>query len=153
MFQSRNRESYLFKRSEGVEVDDTAFLFQSRNRESYLFKTEIELLAERADQCFNLVIENLIFSSALRNAFVYAFCLFQSRNRESYLFKFSKIVRFSCACVCFNLVIENLIFSRTAFAALTPTLEQCFNLVIENLIFSRIDCPLDKGMHSMVSIS
>ena len=37
--------------------------FQSRNRESYLFKNLIDDMNRTADARFNLVIENLIFSS------------------------------------------------------------------------------------------
>ena len=36
--------------------------FQSRNRESYLFKSCPARTPDRPHQCFNLVIENLIFS-------------------------------------------------------------------------------------------
>ena len=37
-FQSRNRESYLFKSTTDTDRRGGKALFQSRNRESYLFK-------------------------------------------------------------------------------------------------------------------
>ena len=61
-FQSRNRESYLFKESIADRLQADAEMFQSRNRESYLFKCTFDELGQ---------IESM----------------FQSRNRESYLFK------------------------------------------------------------------
>ena len=68
-FQSRNRESYLFKevrvpRSRRKRRWRGIWTFQSRNRESYLFKV-------------NLVVKGI----GIRKS------RFQSRNRESYLFK------------------------------------------------------------------
>ena len=111
LFQSRNRESYLFNWPMPCWMRDRLHTFQSRNRESYLFNTGVDT----TDQCgspagFNLVIENLIFSTWRRSASwhkYYSFNLvienlifstntrrpsparissFQSRNRESYLF-------------------------------------------------------------------
>ena len=40
MFQSRNRESYLFKLDNNGALVLPTGLFQSRNRESYLFKLD-----------------------------------------------------------------------------------------------------------------
>ena len=113
MFQSRNRESYLFKF--GILLLPSLTLsFQSRNRETYLFKDILivnhALLALHID--FNLGIEKLIFSRDDRNIWCLnnqdvsisesrnlsfqvdalsgselRLFLFQSRNRETYLFK------------------------------------------------------------------
>ena len=137
--------------------------FQSRNRESYLFKPERRCLFARPDACFNLVIENLIFSSLPKcRTKVFIRWKFQSRNRESYLFKYRKRTVYKRYCGfqsrnresylfkrlplwcaysrynSFNLVIENLIFSRYSSPSVMILLSSCFNLVIENLIFSRI---------------
>ena len=60
--------------------------FQSRNRESYLFKCPERKPIRGCDERFNLVIENLIFSSKSP----------QRDEPQAYSF---------------NLVIENLIFS------------------------------------------
>ena len=87
-FQSRNRESYLFKMPISSRMSSTMFLFQSRNRESYLFKCRSFARSLRpAQSCFNLAIENLIFSSLTCEMLVADPEAFQSRNRESYLFK------------------------------------------------------------------
>ena len=61
---------------------------------------------------FNLVIENLLFSTLPNNA---------DRLASS---------------LCFNLVIENLLFSTTQMRANADPVEEGFNLVIENLLFS-----------------
>ena len=63
-FQSRNRESYLFKLS-STRRWVRASKFQSRNRESYLFKDFAETGINDKSCRFNLAIENLIFSSAV----------------------------------------------------------------------------------------
>ena len=97
-----------------------AMEFQSRNRESYLFKSRaISIERPCAPKGFNLVIENLIFSSQQeliegnhphetfqsrnRESYLFKFdenaypfadvAMFQSRNRESYLFKFGNVYR------------------------------------------------------------
>ena len=90
--------------------------FQSRNRESYLFKCLPARLPPDGDvPCFNLVIENLIFSSHALLDTQPQRLKFQSRNRESYLFKTITCGQVSLPSVAssFNLVIENLIFSRS----------------------------------------
>ena len=93
MFQSRNRESYLFKDRTGGHHLSQQGTFQSRNRESYLFKEEDLPLQKAVDEM-----------------------KFQSRNRESYLFKQGHSVMLSQTDhLCFNLVIENLIFSSQGF--------------------------------------
>ena len=62
---------------------------------------------------FNLVIENLFFSSLPRGETQKIVAMFQSRNRESFLFKLRTARIFMSWCsICFNLVIENLFFSR-----------------------------------------
>ena len=93
-------------------------------------------------QSFNLVIENLIFSSGHKYpTSLKATLEFQSRNRESYLFKWGKWTSAHAADWRFNLVIENLIFSSRSWVSI-PLWHRhpCFNLVIENLIFSRKRC-------------
>ena len=89
MFQSRNRESYLFKESEPARKPTTEISFQSRNRESYLFKL--------TDSWY--IMNEYLFQSRNRESYLFKYrrpqnshwpdplCLFQSRNRESYLFK------------------------------------------------------------------
>ena len=47
LFQSRNRESYLFKENAVPEQNAAASLFQSRNRESYLFKSIIVIFRQQ----------------------------------------------------------------------------------------------------------
>ena len=118
-------------------------LFQSRNRESYLFKL-IKPSSARLTKipCFNLAIENLIFSSphqpyslavagdivSISQSRILSFQVPnvepppepESNNR-------------------FNLAIENLIFS-SYFRCAVPRCDKRsdrFNLAIENLIFSR----------------
>ncbi len=62
--------------------------FQSRNRESFLFKQVWWVAKIGVWLGFNLVIENLFFSSVPRVHVCLAYpCGFQSRNRESFLFK------------------------------------------------------------------
>ena len=70
----------------------------------------------RESSSFNLVIENLIFSSALKVGLTAGTDAFQSRNRESYLFKIALGVELYAGIHGFNLVIENLIFSRRGFS-------------------------------------
>ena len=68
LFQSRNRESSYFNgiRHDGTWTTKLSCQFQSRNRESSYFNgaNAVSLGGELADQRFNLVIENLIFSSS-----------------------------------------------------------------------------------------
>ena len=111
-------------------------MFQSRNRESYLFKCAGVPLGSSRTRCFNLVIENLIFSRRFQRDREIESAEFQSRNRESYLFKpVDKSTTLRDVATSFNLVIENLIFSSLPYLASDI---RCagFNLVIENLIFS-----------------
>ena len=111
LFQSRNRESYLFK-VESFIVYIKIGLFQSRNRESYLFKYQSKAsLPSGFTQRFNLVIESLIFSRKSLEAPTTRGRQFQSRNRESYLFKRGNLEQAERNLHRFNLVIESLIFS------------------------------------------
>ena len=136
LFQSRNREAYLFK-DRMLNSHLPVISFQSRNREAYLFK------------------------SAKNPAGQWLGITFQSRNREAYLFKY-KCVRWRRRCYVvsisesrglsfqgnravptpfrlarFNLVIERLIFSSLGGVPPVPS-RAGFNLVIERLIFSRL---------------
>ena len=88
MFQSRNRESFLFKFPFAFWFWRLDLLFQSRNRESFLFKEMPVCLTERSRAGFNLVIESLFFSSRQLSHPSPHYLLFQSRNRESFLFKY-----------------------------------------------------------------
>ena len=90
VFQSRNRESYLFKCFKKSLVGLPAREFQSRNRESYLFKGGVQDFFRGENAGFNLGIENLIFSSKHGYYYKDRWLPFQSRNRESYLFKLQK---------------------------------------------------------------
>ena len=64
LFQSRNRETFLFKGAAISPDDLSGFLFQSRNRETFFFKHGIEFAhTRRGAQRFNLGIEKLFFSS------------------------------------------------------------------------------------------
>ena len=133
------------------------FKFQSRNRESYLFKIGSGMQKMRGFYGFNLVIENLIFSSIFATFTVHDVMYpFQSRNRESYLFKFDRqpFQRRSQSHR-FNLVIENLIFSSAPrpFGLRPISLVFRFNLVIENLIFSSTQAETPSPVRKIVSIS
>ena len=87
MFQSRNRESYLFKTRMEEPVLRTRFSF-NLVIENLIFSSHAGLQQFAAtDVCFNLVIENLIFSSEDEIKSLDRLIGFQSRNRESYLFK------------------------------------------------------------------
>ena len=113
-------------------------MFQSRNRESYLFKSGYEQYQFQDIHCFNLVIENLIFSRhQSRHRPEQWQHRFQSRNRESYLFKAGMCaITAAMFPASFNLVIENLIFSSRNLIRRRDHQLKSFNLVIENLIFS-----------------
>ena len=115
-FQSRNRESYLFKFSTLVITRYRTNRFQSRNRESYLFKCSASSTGAGGCTC--------TFQSRNRESYLFKSmgCLrlsgnrrssFQSRNRESYLFKSIARKHPMKLRISFNLVIENLIFSSS----------------------------------------
>ena len=126
MFQSRNRESYLFK----CIHTGNALIVASFNLviESLIFSSTVLLLTPHHEgQSFNLVIESLIFSRwwTFGSDCALGWDLFQSRNRESYLFKDIHIWWETAKCVSFNLVIESLIFS-SATSATSATLRYGF---------------------------
>ena len=144
MFQSRNRESYLFKRMKCLKIGGIPTLnCFNLAIENLIFSRQLDMVKPRTFHVrFNLVIENLIFSSSRNSERWSRHSKFQSRNRESYLFKVYlrfQAVDLSGAAHSFNLAIENLIFSslpvetQPIFAA-SPG----FNLAIENLIFSSL---------------
>ena len=124
-FQSRNRESFLFKEDFVFTPDAPTGLFQSRNRESFLFKLNI------------------------RQTFRCAPTKFQSRNRESFLFKKFNSFLMPTEVFRFNLVIENLFFSSRLQPQRKLSNRPRFNLVIENLFFSRLwTATLYRSKHS-----
>ena len=64
-FQSRNRDTFLFKNTfsfEDTESINIVAMFQSRNRDTFLFKLSWLSLVRIRLACFNLVIEILFFS-------------------------------------------------------------------------------------------
>ncbi len=63
LFQSRNRDTFLFKGAEAYLANVRNFKFQSRNRDTFLFKSFALLLVRFVPTGFNLVIEILFFSS------------------------------------------------------------------------------------------
>ena len=137
MFQSRNRESYLFKSPAFVRPLPPVLWFQSRNRESYLFKFLEKAASKKSRIGFNLVIENLIFS---RNSMITdGEFFYRSFNLviENLIFSSAEChVHLLFDLRSFNLVIENLIFSRLSPESRQEPVTVRFNLVIENLIFS-----------------
>ena len=153
-------------------------MFQSRNRESFLFKLSLLFSSNSNWACFNLVIENLFFSRQWSMRRWFMLMRFQSRNRESFLFKTTPRIIITAwipvkfqsrnresflfkaqGGYCgyqmrnsFNLVIENLFFSSLLCLCGLPRLPS-FNLVIENLFFSRLYVPHRLVVLGQVSIS
>ena len=90
LFQSRNRDAFLFKRPLLFFwlTQWLLLMFQSRNRDAFLFKETATSLTLKGFQSFNLVIEMLFFSSGygitLPSPGIHTF---QSRNRDAFLFK------------------------------------------------------------------
>ena len=71
MFQSRNRETFLFKSKtpETSRIMEALTEFQSRNRETFLFKEKLMgYKGYSPTEGFNLVIEKLFFSSEVKMA-------------------------------------------------------------------------------------
>ena len=67
----------------------TGYAFQSRNRDTFLFKSADSESSDADIAGFNLVIEILFFSSnSLRQLEDYEATGFQSRNRDTFLFKY-----------------------------------------------------------------
>ena len=85
--------------------------FQSRNRESFIFYFPTGFGSQQPRRRFNLVIENLLFSTSQRPAR-------------------------AASVISFNLVIENLLFSTMKSLDTGKGITLSFNLVIENLLFS-----------------
>ena len=163
LFQSRNRDTFLFKwaalqsaaYSKLVSISQSRYfsfqgqhceicsnadlMFQSRNRDTFLFKTS------KSKRVYSGIIK------------------FQSRNRDTFLFKrrltsneeiFFYVVSISQSRyfsfqgnkpldviqemrLCFNLAIEILFFSRDCRSNCNCSRHSCFNLAIEILFFSR----------------
>ena len=89
VFQSRNRDTFLFKSLSFSILRIRFGMFQSRNRDTFLFKCSRTSPIASPRQCFNLAIEILFFSSC------------QHRQTSQCRMVFS-----------FNLAIEILFFSR-----------------------------------------
>ena len=88
---------------------------------------------------FNLVIENLLFSTKDMKVTPLGKWMFQSRNRESFIFYSHIAVSGNDGPVSgFNLVIENLLFSTKKRNDEREMERISFNLVIENLLFSTL---------------
>ena len=88
MFQSRNRESFIFYDTSHVHLilDSVRFNLVIEN---LLFSTTAERIENQQYSSFNLVIENLLFSTIEERGFGKVAAEFQSRNRESFIFYFS----------------------------------------------------------------
>ena len=88
-FQSRNRESYFFKIDKRQALCRATVQRFNLVIENLIFSSSLGYLVGVGGMVsFNLVIENLIFSSLLKvNASDGTLAWFQSRNRESYFFK------------------------------------------------------------------
>ena len=143
MFQSRNRDAFLFKNTAVHCRTQIGYLwFQSRNRDAFLFKVLSYSRREQGHQPrFNLVIEMLFFSSAHPMQFIRHFGICQGFNLVIEMLFFSRAAseryRLSWIPVFrFNLVIEMLFFSRMSVWS-PRVLKLSFNLVIEMLFFSR----------------
>ena len=151
-FQSRNRDTFLFKLA-GYEasLDDRFNLVI----EILFFSSYAELLGKsRCCASFNLVIEILFFSSIPNLKFLrqLEYFWFQSRNRDTFLFKKSVPNAPSTQRARFNLVIEILFFSRQEnLPESAPAV--CFNLVIEILFFSSSELCFRCTLNYKVSIS
>ena len=137
-FQSRNRDTFLFKRwhiryglvvhkgfnlvieilffsSVDCEiVHTTDIMFQSRNRDTFLFKIigECGQAMEAAFQSRNR--DTFLFKRDFTDIFLKCKGVFQSRNRDTFLFKSVQDWDENYLIVRFNLVIEILFFSRVS---------------------------------------
>ena len=100
--------------------------------------------------CFNLVIENLLFSTILSSFGVNATGCF-NLVIENLLFSTIPIddVRGFMIDECFNLVIENLLFSTLLLLHQNRLLYHRFNLVIENLLFSTKMRNIGQGVNPL----
>ena len=138
MFQSRNRDTFLFKVWRVVDSDDTSPEFQSRNRDTFLFKLHSDTGRVKNDTSFqSRNRDTFLFKREVRAHIAWQDKAFQSRNRDTFLFKLgaarwdqhgitvsisqSRYFSFQDAALCeyyrlylrFNLAIEILFFSRT----------------------------------------
>ena len=111
LFQSRNRDTFLF--NSVIIGDETGgnVVFQSRNRDTFLFNTANAFISSQSRPSFNLAIEILFFSTF-----------------KHFLWARPQYTRF-------NLAIEILFFSTQSLARQQLGLGS-FNLAIEILFFS-----------------
>ena len=175
-FQSRNRESYLFKMSM-ILACARRTMFQSRNRESYLFKinksnrkiryhyvsiSESRILSFQAkirNTARNQIIPVSISESRIlsfqgnpRRRTNFTDYMFQSRNRESYLFKPDDLDGNFVFVFCFNLGIENLIFSRVERSG-SPYVALQVSISESRILSFKICFSIAIVISSLVSIS
>ena len=146
-FQSRNRDTFLFKRAD-FRVKDTAHTqFQSRNRDTFLFKPDLWVFYWNNHSSFNLAIEILFFSREIplwvvRGAVHLAF---QSRNRDTFLFKGRLDTRSFVVDYDKVSISQSRYFSfQEGLANETKRFSKRFNLVIEILFFSRLPLSMLK---------
>ena len=113
-FQSRNRDTSLFRHRFKKELMQLAVTFQSRNRDTSLFRHSSLLPPISGLLCFNLAIEILLFSGGLPQDNVAA-GLLDGFNLaiEILLFSGERRIKWGTAAICkgFNLAIEILLFS------------------------------------------
>ena len=127
--------------------------FQSRNRESFIFYKYILGATLKGLSCFNLVIENLLFSTLAEDGAIDEDFFSFNLVIENLLFStFVLLLLFVRDLSSFNLVIENLLFSTCGSPCST---KHCpgFNLVIENLLFSTQSAHRTPYANCHVSIS
>ena len=111
-------------------------MFQSRNRESFLFKYRNLITQMMSNLRFNLVIESLFFSRSHHSHHSLRPNLFQSRNRESFLFKSRFWMAMAIQSITFqSRNRESFLFKMGRKNSPYETILR-FNLVIESLFFS-----------------
>ena len=112
VFQSRNRDAYHFRRTDGTQITHIFLKFQSRNRDAYHFRLNEILLAIQP--------RYVKFQSRNRDAYHFRIRImrippptheFQSRNRDAYHFRTMVTIRPPTRPTRFNLAIEMLIIS------------------------------------------
>ena len=163
LFQSRNRDTFLFKTATSLKWSTTISTFQSRNRDTFLFKPNpsnqnsalyhsfnlvIEILffsrqivhaelVQAVGRGFNLVIEILFFSRC-STSFVKAMVWrFQSRNRDTFLFKpITSTISPSMLWLFQSRNRDTFLFKASRSASPIKQYRHRFNLVIEILFFS-----------------
>ena len=87
LFQSRNRDTSLFRFYREVGKYYQVIKFQSRNRDTSLFRTTIIKGEDASSKSFNLAIEILLLSGLESRRGGGGVASFQSRNRDTSLFK------------------------------------------------------------------